>query len=111
MFKTPMRALSVLLMIILGLGGPAQGQDTSDDIEQIIEQSRASGAYWSVIARDTTGAVLSSYNAQKQVRPASNLKLLISAAILDELGPDFRYTTKVYGWGQQQGQTWDLAIS
>ncbi len=79
---------------------------SSSKIHQIITQSRADNAFWSVTARDTTGTVLSAYQSKKQVRPASNLKLLTSAAILDELGSDYKYSTKLYGWGQQRGNTW-----
>jgi D-alanyl-D-alanine carboxypeptidase/D-alanyl-D-alanine-endopeptidase (penicillin-binding protein 4) len=102
-----MRALLILLLLSMGLAGPTHAQHNIDEIRTIIQQSRAANAYWSVIVRDTTGAIVSSYNHEKQVRPASNLKLLTSAAILDELGPAYKYATKVYGWGQQNGNTWD----
>ncbi|MDX1619265.1 MAG: D-alanyl-D-alanine carboxypeptidase/D-alanyl-D-alanine-endopeptidase, partial [Balneolaceae bacterium] len=38
---------------------------------------------------------------------ASNFKLLSSAAILDQLGAEFRYQTVMYGLGRQEGSTWD----
>jgi D-alanyl-D-alanine carboxypeptidase/D-alanyl-D-alanine-endopeptidase (penicillin-binding protein 4) len=86
---------------------PIQAQNiVNSEIKQIIDDSRADHAFWSVIVRDTTGKILTGYNHDKLVRPASNLKLLTSAAILDELGPDYRYSTKMYGWGEQQGDTW-----
>ena len=106
MFNASARMLSVVLIAVFCLPMHLQAQDTAEEIQQIIQNSRADNAFWSVVARDTTGEVLTAYNAEKQVRPASNLKLITSAAILDELGPDYRYTTKVYGWGEQQGDTW-----
>ncbi len=38
--------------------------------------------------------------------PASNMKLMTSAAILNELGPDFKFRTSIYGKGQQKDSTW-----
>src|SRR5699024_1988747 len=67
---------------------------------------RANDAFWSVIIRDSTGNILDAFNADKLVRPASNLKLLTSAMVLDELGPDFRYVTKLYGIGTLKDSTW-----
>lgn len=86
-----------------------RGQNTSSypEIAESIENSRASSAFWSVIARDTTGEIIGGYNVDKTMRPASSLKLLTSAAILDELGPDYTYLTKIYGLGQQLGDTWE----
>lgn len=101
-----MKVFFLLFLLILPFYSLQAQSVSSDKIHQIIENSRADNAYWSVIARDTTGKILTQYNGQKQVRPASNLKLLTSAAILDELGADYRYSTKLYGWGRQKGHTW-----
>lgn len=104
-FSFGMAAIFLLFLIVPQKSG-AQNKIFSPDIVQTIENSRASGAFWSVIVRDTTGKILEGYNFDKQVRPASNLKLLTSAAILDELGAGYTYTTKVYGMGNQEGDTW-----
>src|SRR5699024_6492357 len=84
----------------------AQEVAASVGIQQVVEQSRANDAFWSVIIRDSTGNILDAFNADKLVRPASNLKLLTSAMVLDELGPDFRYVTKLYGIGTLKDSTW-----
>jgi D-alanyl-D-alanine carboxypeptidase/D-alanyl-D-alanine-endopeptidase (penicillin-binding protein 4) len=78
----------------------------SPEIVNTIENSRTNDAFWSVIVRDTTGKILEGYNFEKLVRPASNLKLLTSAAILDELGPDYQFRTKMYGIGKQVEDIW-----
>ena len=54
-------------------------------------------AFWGIVVRDArTGRVVLSRNAEKSFVPASNLKILTTAAALDALGPDFRYTTRLY---------------
>lgn len=84
----------------------AQSIIFSPEVVQTVEDSEAYDAFWSVIVRDSTGRILEGYNFDKLVQPASNLKLLSSAAILDELGEDYTYKTKMYGFGYQEGGTW-----
>src|ERR1041385_436742 len=48
-----------------------------------------------VVSLDT-GRVLFEENAQKLLRPASNMKLYTVAAALDRLSPDYRFVTSVY---------------
>ena len=48
-----------------------------------------------------TGRTIVARNADAPLNPASNQKLITAAAVLSELGPDFRMTTGLYG--QQQG--------
>lgn len=91
----------------------AQSVIFSPEVIQEVENSRANDAFWSVIVRDSTGKILEGYNFDKLVQPASNLKLLTSAAILDELDEDYTYKTHMYGYGYQEGRTWqgDIIIN
>lgn len=50
-----------------------------------------------------TGDVLYAAAEDQPVNPASNVKLIATAAALDLLGPDFRYTTRVLGPRPQAG--------
>jgi serine-type D-Ala-D-Ala carboxypeptidase/endopeptidase (penicillin-binding protein 4) len=48
------------------------------------------------VASLDTGQVLFEANADKLLRPASNMKLYTIAAALDRLSPDYRFVTSVY---------------
>src|SRR5882672_7535183 len=48
------------------------------------------------VASLESGKVLFEENANKLLRPASNMKLYTVAAALDRLSPDFRFVTSVY---------------
>ncbi len=48
------------------------------------------------VASAETGKVLFEENANKLLRPASNMKLYTIAAALDRLSPDYRFVTSVY---------------
>ncbi len=96
------------ILVISVLPEEISGQSVlfSPEIIQPVEDSRASEAFWSVIVRDSSGTILDGYNVNKLVRPASNLKLLTTAAILDALGENYRYRTYMYGMGYQEGNVW-----
>ncbi len=51
-----------------------------------------------------TGRVLFEANANKLLRPASNMKLYTVAAALDRLSPEFRFVTSVYAPAKPNGE-------
>lgn len=97
-------------LLLLGLAllcTPAHGQaekstpevlDTlSETIAETVDTETFSGASWGIhIVNLQSGAVLYSRNADRNFVPASNVKLLTSAAALEQLGPDYRYQTTVH---------------
>ncbi|MFH5832812.1 D-alanyl-D-alanine carboxypeptidase/D-alanyl-D-alanine-endopeptidase [Halalkalibaculum sp. DA384] len=109
MFKQTAGLAVLALLVAIG---PLFAQPRTPDLVSIVEQSSAGDAFWSVTVKDSTGRLLVGHNHDKLVRPASNLKLLTSAAILDQLGSDFRYQTYIYGMGEQRGEVWkgDLIV-
>lgn len=84
----------------------------AQSVEEIIMQQVLDGVHWSISVTDEQGQLLESWNDQKWIVPASNMKLITSAAVLEELGAEFRYQTPIYGKGYLDDSTWvgDLMI-
>lgn len=101
----------ISLPFLILFSGGVQAQ-ISEPILRLIENNRAENALWVIQVRDTSGAVLENYNADKIVRPASNLKLVSSGAYLEILGPDYQFKTRLYGEGDQVEDQWsgDLIV-
>jgi serine-type D-Ala-D-Ala carboxypeptidase/endopeptidase (penicillin-binding protein 4) len=53
--------------------------------------------------RALDGQALASHNQQLAFNPASVMKLVTTAAALDQLGPDYRWITRVYVQGSLAG--------
>jgi serine-type D-Ala-D-Ala carboxypeptidase/endopeptidase (penicillin-binding protein 4) len=66
-------------------------------IEQIVRQPSLQSGFFAVkIVSLDTGEVIFEQDANKFVRPASNMKLYTVAAAFDRLTPDFHFITSVY---------------
>jgi len=106
-----MKFTGLILMILSLQTRSAVSQDISP-IQKLISNSAASSSFWSYQVRDADGAILEEYNGDYLIRPASNLKLVTSAAYLDRLGADFQFETVLYGSGLQEENQWsgDLYI-
>jgi len=102
--------LVVLLLAFAFVAGPIRAQapfsetaasaQLTETIKDTLETKTFEGAFWGVhIVNLRTGTVLYSKNADRNFVPASNVKLLTSAAALEQLGPDYRYRTTVYADG------------
>lgn len=67
-------------------------------IDRIIERPQFSRSRWGIIIQKLNNAQhLYSRDADKYFIPASNLKLLTTAAALRQLGANFRFRTSIYG--------------
>lgn len=113
LFTRPL-ALAVLAGAALVAGSPATGTAAPTDspavtrltstLDTILADARLDGSQAAVVVRDaTTGETLYHRNGDRRLLPASNTKLLTSAAALEILGPDYRFTTEVRTTAQQQG--------
>lgn len=66
-------------------------------IEEVVRQPALDPGFFAVkIVSLDTGSVIYEQNANKFVRPASNMKLYTVAAALDRLTPDYHFMTSVY---------------
>ncbi len=103
----PAAALVLALVGLLAYSSPSVASDDSVEaetlaaIDEILDDADLPSAIWGIVIRDArTGRVVLSRNADKNLLPASNLKLFTTATALDALGPTYRYTTRLYDLGQ-----------
>lgn len=107
-FRLPLLVLTVLVLAAGALllsrprtafadGETALETRTQAAIEAILNEPDLPSAIWGIYAIDLeTGRVVYSHNGDKNLIPASNLKLFTTAAALGTLGPDYRYLTRLY---------------
>lgn len=102
-----MMRLGLFLMLML-IYSSSWSQPTilRTQITKLIEQNEANPAIWAVIVRAENGQVVYQHQADLPMRPASNMKLITTAAFLDFYSPEDRITTYLYGLGRQVGSRW-----
>ncbi len=92
------------------VSAPSAERDTlTATIDRILENRRLATATISVVVTDVaTGEVLYSRNPDSAVNPASNIKLVTTAAALSLLGPEHRFLTRLFTTkGARRGDTID----
>jgi D-alanyl-D-alanine carboxypeptidase/D-alanyl-D-alanine-endopeptidase (penicillin-binding protein 4) len=73
-------------------------------IDRIVDRPVFAGAFWGIEVRSLkTGKVVYARNADKNMKPASTLKLVTTAAALDAFGPDLRLRTTVETAARRDG--------
>jgi D-alanyl-D-alanine carboxypeptidase/D-alanyl-D-alanine-endopeptidase (penicillin-binding protein 4) len=102
-------ALSLLSLLPAAVPSRAgEGSALGRDLDAILRDGRLSGARAGLVVRNAdTGAVLYSRDSATREQPASNGKLLSSAAALEVLGPDYRFGTTVATDGVRHGAVLD----
>jgi D-alanyl-D-alanine carboxypeptidase/D-alanyl-D-alanine-endopeptidase (penicillin-binding protein 4) len=93
--KAKMKKLLVAAVFTLCLGVPAKA-DLAKRINGIISQSSQKKVQFSVhITKADSGRIVYSHNARKALIPASNMKVITTAAALKYLGPHYTYETTI----------------
>ena len=87
----------MLACAVFTLPQRASGQEVRrlrSDLESILGSFQSRGATWGVLVTSMDqGDTLFAVGPDSALAPASNLKLLTTAAALRELGPEFRFQT------------------
>ncbi|MEO1022019.1 MAG: D-alanyl-D-alanine carboxypeptidase/D-alanyl-D-alanine-endopeptidase [Bacteroidota bacterium] len=108
-----MRLFLCSLTLILGClpsvharQAPLSSDALNERFTELIDQGYAGEAFWGISVRDEEGNELFSKNGNKLFRPASNVKLFTSAAVLNRFGVDYTFKTIVYGAGALKDGVW-----
>jgi D-alanyl-D-alanine carboxypeptidase/D-alanyl-D-alanine-endopeptidase (penicillin-binding protein 4) len=97
-------AAAAVAALAAATAGAADRGRVQRELDAIVDAPRFAHAWWAVEVRSArSGAVVYARNAQRNVKPASTLKLVTTAAVLDALGPDARIRTTVETAGRQDG--------
>ena len=101
-----MRLMVVILSFVAGLGGsivPVSATPAKTLEELLKEQVQRSGARSSLVGiavLGNTGRALALLNADKPLKPASNMKILTTVTGLELLGVDHQYSTRIIARGE-----------
>lgn len=98
----------ILLALFISTETWAASNDLSANLRKIASNAQQNTAI-SVVDLDS-GAVLADLSAHQPLKPASVMKLVTSAAALDYLGPDYRFSTELFYDGRKGGRLETLYI-
>jgi D-alanyl-D-alanine carboxypeptidase/D-alanyl-D-alanine-endopeptidase (penicillin-binding protein 4) len=101
-------ACAVVAALPLAATSPAAGADRRGalprGLDAIVDAPRFAHAWWGVEVRSLrSGAVVYARNPERNLKPASTLKLVTTAAVLDAFGPDARIRTTLETAGRLDG--------
>lgn len=113
--------LGTLLFALLASAGCTSSEGTTSDkspfeteLSTITSSPRYTHASWGIIVVDpAAGRTLYERNAGEMYVPGSTTKLFSSTAVLEALGPDYRFVTPVYATAAPGGGgmvDWDLVL-
>ncbi len=78
------------------LSGTTEAERLNECAEKIARELRSKQNAFGVLIQMASGEDLYALNSNRLFKPASNLKLITSAAAIEKLKPDFRYRTEFY---------------
>ena len=87
----------ILVSTAVAQDSPRNDRQLRQALSEIVEVDTLANALVAVkVVRAESGETLFAHNEQKTLMPASNAKLYTTAVALDQLGPDFSYTTNLF---------------
>jgi D-alanyl-D-alanine carboxypeptidase/D-alanyl-D-alanine-endopeptidase (penicillin-binding protein 4) len=90
----PRVSASFALFLVLSL---LRAQSLHTEIDALLNVEWLRYGYCGVVVRDLqTGETLYKRDSERMLIPASNMKLLVTAAALHRLGPEYRFRTRVW---------------
>jgi serine-type D-Ala-D-Ala carboxypeptidase/endopeptidase (penicillin-binding protein 4) len=94
-----------------GTGGPAATTPLQAELDAIFGAEWIDHAHWGILVRSLdSGETIYTRNADRLFVPASVVKLLTGAAMLETVGPDFRYRTIISTSGTIRGNVLDGSL-
>lgn len=97
------RSLAITGLAALLLAPAVAAQSLARRLDRLLDAPPFDRHHWGVVVLDTTGRVLYGRNPTRLFIPASNTKLVVSAAAAVLLPPDGSVATSVYGAGPLEG--------
>ncbi|CAN5787914.1 D-alanyl-D-alanine carboxypeptidase/D-alanyl-D-alanine-endopeptidase [soil metagenome] len=108
--RSPPAAAILLSLLFAVLAGCAPGLQTRSPaaaphaltgaLQPLLADTALEHAHWGLLVRSlSTGETLFSHNGDRLFVPASNMKLITGATVLETLGADYRYRTEISGAG------------
>lgn len=98
--------VAVLFLACAPAGGAAAPPLATRLARALAVPGYSAAATGAVVVDLATGKTLFARNPDLPLEPASNEKLAVTFAALQELGPSFRFQTEVIGRGRRVGSTW-----
>jgi serine-type D-Ala-D-Ala carboxypeptidase/endopeptidase (penicillin-binding protein 4) len=100
------RLLIITAALLVGAAQPAGAATIDNTIGRMIARSSFAGHHTTLVVWDrTTGRLLAAHQRDRELRPASNMKLLTSSAVFEREGASARLFTRVYASGSLSGGT------
>jgi D-alanyl-D-alanine carboxypeptidase/D-alanyl-D-alanine-endopeptidase (penicillin-binding protein 4) len=108
--RSGLGALIAAAALVLGSGAAvasSSARPLSQRLARALAVPHVRASQSAALAFDlSTGAAVFARNSSRSLAPASNEKLTVTYAALDELGADYRIETDVLGDGVLDGSTW-----